>query len=51
MSELEKRLLDMLEKLLSLTESHIDRNGERDEQEAWKRISAETADIRDGKEV
>lgn len=53
LTELEKRLLGMLESLLSITEQFTE--GEiqfdNDEMEEWHRISAEVADIRDGDQV
>ena len=53
MTELEKRLLGMLESLLSITEQFTE--GEiqfdNDAMEEWHRISAEVADVRDGDQV
>ncbi|MEY4432351.1 MAG: hypothetical protein RLZZ44_481 [Bacteroidota bacterium] len=52
MSELEKRLLDMLESLLSITEQFTEGEVQFDEaMKEWYRISAETADIREGEIV
>lgn len=50
MRQQKAEMLDMLEELLSLTEPLRDQlHG--DEYKAWERISAKTADIRDGEEV
>jgi hypothetical protein len=50
MSELEKRLLGMLESLLSITEQFTEGEVQFDDEamKEWYRISAETADIREG---
>lgn len=44
MSELEKRLLNMLESLLSISQ-HFTDNMPVGERKEWQRISAEVADI------
>ena len=53
MTELEKKLLAMLESLLSITEQFTEGEIQFDDEssEKWYQISAEVADIRDGSQV
>jgi hypothetical protein len=45
-----EEMMDMLEKLLAITES-LKHEMDRSDREEWSAISARTADIRDGEDV